>query len=139
MKKLRPFFILIPFLFGCFQTPVELENAEQPIMKVLENYFEGRRNADVALLKETFLSSASLETVDGKGNYIPITMEDYLQTVSNKGSVEVDTQVIYLSITHKIAIAQTRFDYGEVVYMDYLTLVKTNQGWKISNKAFVKM
>jgi len=139
MKNLISSLIFIFILTGCFQTPVEVENVEHPIMKVLENYFEGRRNANVALLQETFLTSASLETVDGKGNYIPITLEAYLKTVSDKGKVEVNTQVMYLSITNDIAIVQTRFDYGEVVYIDYLTLVKTTEGWKISNKAFVKM
>ncbi len=139
MKNLIPLFLLIFVLAGCFQTPVKPENVEHPIVKTLENYFDGRRNADIALLKETFLSDASLETIDDDGKYLAISMDEYLQTVSTKGKVEVSTQIMYLSITKEIAIAQTRFDYGEVVYMDYLTLVKTKNGWKISNKAFVRM
>jgi PBP1b-binding outer membrane lipoprotein LpoB len=139
MKNLFSLLFLISVLSGCFQTPVKPENVEHPIMQTLKNYFEGRRNADIDLLKSAFVENASLETVDANGIYMPISMEDYLQTVSAKGKVEVETQVMYLSITNNIAIAQTRFDYSEDIYMDYLTLIKTAKGWKISNKAFVKM
>ncbi len=129
----------ILFLASCFQTPVKPENLDHEIMKTIQNYFDGRRNADIDLLKTSFIPNANLETLTTDGEVQKISFESYLDVVSKKGKVEVKTQVMYLSISNTIAIAQTRFDYGDKIYLDYLTLLKTNQGWRISNKAFVKL
>lgn len=139
MKKIRyVFYASLLFIAGC-DSAVKTSDINKDIIQTLDHYFNGRRQADISMLSEAFFENARLETVDTQGKVINITLDDYLNVVKNKGKVSVKTQIMYLSITGNIAVAQTRFDYGEKIYIDYLTLLKTDKGWRISNKAFTKL
>ncbi len=132
------FYISLLFIAGC-DSAVKTADINQEIIQTLDNYFDGRRQADISKLSKAFAENARLETVDAEGKVINITLKDYFTVVKNKGKVTVKTQIVYLSISGKIAMAQTRFDYGDKIYLDYLTLLKSDKGWRISNKAFIKL
>ncbi|MCF6263308.1 MAG: nuclear transport factor 2 family protein [Xanthomonadales bacterium] len=108
------------------------------IQLTLSHYFNGRRSADLELLQQAYDPGARLESVNAEGEIQRISFDDYLQVVKSAGPVEVKTSILEISIVQSIAIAQTRFDYGQRVYYDYLTLLKTTNGWKITNKAYAR-
>jgi len=112
--------------------------AIEGIQQTLNNYFNGRRSANLDLLRQAYDPGAGLETVNAEGEIQRISFDDYLQVVKSSGPLEVKTSIIEISMMQSIAIAQTRFDYGQRVYYDYLTLLKTSNGWKITNKAYVR-
>ena len=132
--------LMMLFLLTCNSYAQAGENSEidAGIQQTLSHYFSGRRNADLNLLRLAYAPAARLETVNAEGNIHTISFDDYLQVVKNAGPVEVKTSIIDISMTQLIAVAQTRFDYGQRVYHDYLTLLKTANGWKITNKAYIR-
>ncbi len=139
MKNFRLIFgISLLLIAGCDST-IKTSEINKELMLTLDNYFDGRREADIGKLSQAFAENARLQTVDAEGKELDISREQYFNVVKKKGEVAVKTQIMYLSITGNIAMAQTRFDYGSKIYLDYLTLIKTQKGWRIINKAFTKI
>lgn len=113
------------------------ENEYAAIEKTIGNYFDGRKNADLAKLQSAFLDNANLYTcVDG--NEITIPVNNYFNKVESDGIQQVETKIINGDITETIANFKTEFIYSDKSYTDYLTLLKTQNGWKISTKTFTQ-
>lgn len=132
-------FTLLIVLLASANASGQKDPVDAELMRTLNNYFDGRRNADLGLLRKAYDPEAGLETVNAEGEIQHISFKAYLEVVKSAGPVKVKTEVVDISITHTVAVAQTRFDYGPVIYHDYLTLLKTKDGWKIINKAFLKL
>ena len=139
MVRFTAFCLALFFLSVNANASPENKVVDAELMQTLNNYFDGRRNADIALLRKAYDDKAGLETVNADGEIQRISFEAYLEVVKKAGPVKVETEVVDISVTQSVAVAQTRFDYGPVVYHDYLTLLKTKDGWKIINKAFLKL
>lgn len=113
------------------------ENLYEDIELTIQKYFEGRKNADLNQLKTAFSNNAKLYTVvDNKELIIPF--EDYLNKVKSDGKQNINTQILFGDITENIATFKTEFDYSDKTYIDYLTLLNTQYGWKIMAKTFIK-
>lgn len=113
------------------------ENDYVAIENTLENYFEGRKNADLMQLKNSFSEHAKLYTTLNNTDEI-ISLDDYLNKVKSDGIQKVATQILEGDITNDIANFKTEFKYSEASYTDYLTLIKIEDGWKIISKTFTK-
>ncbi|MGV8945699.1 MAG: alpha/beta fold hydrolase [Lutibacter sp.] len=113
------------------------ENEYAAIENTLKNYFEGRKNADLTQLQNAFSEDAKLYTLQNNTDVI-ISLEDYLNKVKSDGAQKITTQILNGDITNDIANFKTEFKYADTSYTDYLTLIKTQNGWKIMNKTFTK-
>lgn len=107
------------------------------IEKTITNYFEGRKNADLTQLKNAFSEHAKLYTTLNNTDEI-IPFDSYLSKVKSDGIQKVATQILNGDITNDIANFKTEFKYSDASYTDYLTLIKTQNGWKIMSKTFTK-
>jgi len=112
---------------------------KKQIENLIENYyFKGRKDGNVDLLGQAFMPEALLATVQN-GDLVTGTLAEYLKMVNEKGSVKCVTSLLNISVQGSIAIVETSFDYGPVVYNDYLSLVKENESWRISYKLYTKL
>lgn len=116
---------------------LEKENEYEIAEKTVTNYFEGRRNADLQKLLSAFSESANLYTISND-NILSISLENYLNVVKTDGSQKVETRILDGEITNNIAAFKTEFKYKDKSYVDYLTALKTKDGWKIIGKTFTK-
>lgn len=116
---------------------LEKENDYEIAEKTITNYFEGRRNANLQKLQSVFSENAILNTISNE-EVLAISLENYFNTVKTEGSQNVKTRILNGDITNNIANFQTEFKYKDKSYIDYLTLAKTQNGWKIVNKTFTK-
>ena len=107
------------------------------IEKTITNYFEGRKNANIKQLQSAFSTNASLYT-SLNGNEIVIPLTAYLNKVKTDGFQEVKTVILDGDITGSIANFKTKFVYSKKSYTDYLILLSTQNGWKISSKTFTQ-
>lgn len=107
------------------------------VEKIIQNYFDGRKNANMYLLKNIFLEEAKLYTVK-EGKELVITLKEYFTKVKKDGRKEVKTSILSGNITNNIANFKTEFVYVDKTYQDYLTLLKTDKGWKIITKTFTR-
>ena len=104
---------------------------------IVQNYFEGRKNADISQLQKVFSNNAKLYTSSNNKELI-ISFDNYLAKVKSDGKQKVNTQILFGDITGDIANFKTKFEYTDKSYIDYLTLLNTQDGWKIISKTFTK-
>ncbi len=131
---------LVLFIFSCSNQKSigkVTKTKNLAIEQVINNYFQGRKTADIELLKTTFHSDARLLTMDTA--LVLITREAYLDVVKKKGAVSCQTKLLYYTVDGKRAFAKTKFDYGDRIYEDYLVLVNINEKWWIVNKTFERI
>ena len=103
----------------------------------IQNYFDGRKNANLNQLQNAFSNKAKLyTTTDNKE--LMISFDTYLNKIKSDGKQEVNTQILSGEITENIANFKTEFEYIDKSYIDYLTLLNTQDGWKIISKTFTK-
>jgi len=114
------------------------ENTYKNVEKTIKNYFEGRKNADSEQLQDAFSDKAKLYTIIN-GKELIVTFDEYLNKVKTDGKQKVTTQILFGDITNNIANFKTEFQYTGKTYIDYLTLLHTQSGWKINNKTFTKI
>ncbi len=114
----------------------EKENEFQLIEQCVEQYFEGRKNADTNRLRNIFHPGARLYTLVND-SIRTFNLDNYLEVVAREGKQRVKTKLIDVNLTGKSACVHTEFDYGARVYKDYLTLLKENGRWTIVSKTFV--
>jgi ketosteroid isomerase-like protein len=110
--------------------------SEQAIRATIQNYFDGRRNADITLLKKAYSKDARLMTTNPDNQIIVISLGDYFSVVAKRGKVKVDTKIEDLRFEDQLAYAKVIFNYQEKSYTDFLLLIKSDIGWRIVNKSF---
>lgn len=106
------------------------------IRTTIQNYFDGRRDADINLLQKAFSEDARLMTTGPNQQLIIISLNDYFAVVKKQGKIKVDTKIIELKIENQLGFAKVIFDYGNKSYTDFLLLIKLESGWRIVNKSF---
>ena len=112
---------------------------KKEIEERIENYyFKGRKEGNVALLGSAFAPGAQLVTVEDE-KLVNSSLSDYLAMVKQKGSVKCVTTLLNVYLQGDIAIAETSFDYGPVVYNDFLSLAKLDGEWRIIYKLYTKV
>ena len=116
-----------------FNKDDEYKNIEVTI----QNYFDGRKNADLNQLQNAFSNKAKLYTSIDNKEFV-IYFDAYLNKVKSDGKQKVNTQILSGDITGNIANFKTKFEYIDKSYIDYLTLLNTQDGWKIISKTFTK-
>lgn len=107
------------------------------IEKTITNYFKGRKSVNIKQLQSAFSTNAGLYT-SLNGNEIVIPLTSYLNKVKTDGFQEVKTVILDGDITGSIANFKTKFVYSKKSYTDYLILLSTQNGWKISSKTFIQ-
>lgn len=109
------------------------------IEKTVSNYFTGRKQANIKLLQDTFLKNAVLIgkiNEDEMPSVIPFL--NYLDIVKKQGVQDIETSILDADITNNMAFCKTLFKYKDKDYIDYLTLFKEAENWKIVSKTFTK-
>jgi pimeloyl-ACP methyl ester carboxylesterase len=113
------------------------ENDFLEVEKTITNYFEGRKNADLKQLQSAFSENAKLYTTKNNTELI-IPLKSYFNKVKESGKQQVFTEILNGDITGNIASFKTKFSYPNFSYTDYLSLLKTEDNWKIISKTFTK-
>ncbi len=115
------------------------ENNDLPeIENVVNNYFNGRKSANIELLQKVFSPEAKLMFSDNTNLHF-ISVEDYFNKVKEDGRKTVDTKILDIDLQGNMAYAKTLFDYRDKTYVDYLTLLKQGNKWMIVSKTFCKI
>lgn len=105
----------------------------------INNLFEGMRNADTVLMKNSFSSNASLQTIEAGTNAVknePIA--EFIQFVGQQKSGAADEQIKIETVKIDGALAMVwtpyKFYFNQQFShcgIDCFVLIKTPAGWKI--------
>ena len=118
-----------------------MENSKEDslaIGKVLDNYFKGIYEGDIALLSSTF-NPGTLLFGDVKGQPYAKTLDEYLDGVKNRKSPKDSGQpfkgeVLSVDVINSIAIAKVKVKMYAFDYQEMLSFHKIAGKWLIVNK-----
>ncbi len=113
-----------------------ISEPDKEIRTTIQNYFDGRRNADLSLLRKAFSKDARLMTTNSQQQLIIISLENYFSVVRKQGEISVETTIKEINFEDQLAYVRVEFKYADKSYTDYLLLIKLDIGWRIVNKSF---
>lgn len=140
-------------IFACFANSLFAQNIQrEQIDKTIRAYFEGYMTGNLEKLALAFdTTSANLYAIkveEGKSSTIAHKLNEvvkrWVKNVQNKPYTEADIKQSYYKILlldvsdDKAAIAKIEIKLGQKRYIDYLSLYKINEQWKIISKTFVQ-
>lgn len=135
---------LLSVIFGSSkkqQTNKTMENSSEDsvaISQVLESYFKGIYEGDIALLN-TVYDPGTLLFGDVKGVPYAKTLALYLDGVAHRQSPKdsgkpFKAEIISISVINSIAIARVRVKMYDYNYNEFLSFHKFDNRWLIVNK-----
>lgn len=121
-------------------TPDRLTNhPEETAVRIpLELYMRGHAEDNSAHMRAAFLPTARLESVR-EGPLTSWDVDFYCQRFKQQPADDEANRrrtIDSLDIVGTAAMAKVTLEHGSVTFTDYFVLLKTEQGWKIANKAF---
>ena len=135
MKRLTLFAILIAsFAIGAFAQASDKDAARVP----LENYLRGHATGDPEFMRKAFHTEGKMIFVrDGK--YETRTFAEYIAGMSGKPAADEAQRkrwVETVEVVGNAGIGTIILDYPQGRFVDYMTLLKIGDEWKIVNKSF---
>lgn len=118
--------------------PVAYEH--EKVRCTVQNYVDGYIQKDTDLLRRTFSEGAKLMSVDN-GNISEVLCSDWFLKLEERKKSGVVTpaatsQIMSIQQTGNAAIASVRLTFPTFSFTDYLSLLKTNLGWRIVGKIY---
>lgn len=111
---------------------------EAAVRLPLELYMRGHAEDNADHMRAAFLPTARLESVR-EGPLTSWDLDFYCQRFKQQPAADEATRrrrIDALDIAGSAAMARITLEHGGVTFIDYFVLLKTEQGWKIANKAF---
>lgn len=111
------------------------------VTKMLNDYFDGLYHSDTNILGRVFHPQARYVTATGD-ELIDLGMDEYLPIVAKReppaarGEARQDRIQSIEFAGQKTAFARVNCAIGERFFTDFLTLIRTDEGWRIITKVF---
>lgn len=108
------------------------------IIETVEAYFDGSKQGSRSLLEQAFHPAAMLKTVSPSEEYSQMGLEEFLNFVQQRGMSNHTTEIISLEQAGNIAMVKVVLNFESYSFLDFLSLVKVKDGWKIVDKLYTK-
>lgn len=106
------------------------------IIAPLQRYLDGHIKGDSQLLGSALHTQGKLSYIS-KGEHRQLIFSDYLNGMKLRNTDDVIKRIPYvksIDLTGDVAIGKLVLDYSSRLFTDYMTLLKINGEWKITNK-----
>ena len=131
MKKsiIALFLILTCFTYSYSQDEVLVKDC-------LNNYLEGLTKGDTARLNKAFHNLAMLRTINAtSGKMVDFPVKKFISGTP-QGGMQAKTKILSYSIIGQSAVATVELGFADFKYVDYLSLLKVGNDWKIVCRVF---
>lgn len=119
--------------------PAASHDAEQDaVREAIEHYFSGHARDDASCMRRAFLPSAHIESMQA-GQFTSWPLDAYCTRFKGTPAQDEATRrrrIDWIDIGGNAACAKITLVHGATTFTDYFLLLKTDDGWKIANKAF---
>ena len=113
---------------------------EQAITKTLRNYIDGPNEKNVEKLKSAFARTATIFYVREQ-KLVEIKLEDFFKHIEAgwadpQEHEVVAREILLIDVFDNAAIAKIQANFSDGKAIDYISLLKIGDKWKIVNKIF---
>lgn len=116
--------------------------AEEAAVRVpLEAYLRGHATGDTSAFRRAFWKEAKLWFIRD-GQLTSLTADEYIARGSGRPAADEAQRrrrIVSVHITGSAAVAVIELDYPATHFIDYMTLLKVGDEWRIINKSFHAM
>jgi hypothetical protein len=139
MRSLNRLLIAILALFAIAYTSVLAQPSEEAaIRETIQHYFQGHATGNGEHFRKAFHPDAKLFFIrDGK--LTQWTSEEYIARASGKPAADEaqrKRRIDSIDISGNAAVVKVTLEYPNVVFTDYMSMLKMDGQWKIVNKTF---
>jgi Putative lumazine-binding len=131
MKKsiIAIFFTLASFTYSYAQDEVLVKDC-------LNNYLDGLTKGDTARLNRAFHNLAMLRTINASsGKMVDFPVKKFISGTP-QGGMQAKTKILSYSLIGQSAVATVELAFADFKYVDYLSLLKVGNDWKIVCRVF---
>lgn len=118
--------------------PAQSGSEEAAVRRALEHYLQGHATGDGNHHRMAFFPQANLYFVRS-GALTIWTSEEYANNAPGKPAADEaqrKRRIVSIDITGTAAMAKIELDYPTVRFVDYMSLLKVNNEWRIIAKIF---
>lgn len=126
--------LLFTVLLACNTMLAQNQNDKEAIKKTINYYFEGSKTDNPDLLRKAFLPDATLKYLNAKGNYKMRPIQEFFGFFTNTKTRKFESKIYYIDVSGTAANVKLSTKYKTYQYIDYMNMLKTNDGWKIVSK-----
>lgn len=129
---------LIAIFFLIYGAQFTFAQDETLVKECLNNYLEGVTKGNTEMLNKAFHSSAMLRTINAStGKMLEFPVATFISKTP-QGGVQAKPKIISYSIVGQAAVAAVDLSFADFKYVDYLSLLKFGNEWKIVCRVFSK-
>lgn len=136
MKKYIYVSILFFMASCCNAEALEQESDMYLIERTLNTYLNGHIKGDKNILGKAMHCEGKLSYLRS-GEYKIVEFPDYLSRMKLRDTDDGIKRIPYIKsieVRGDVAVGKLMLDYSSIVFTDYMTLLKINGEWKITNK-----
>ena len=111
---------------------------EEAIRNTVQAYFDGVTKHDVARLDAAFHPDAHIATRNAKGGLFRTSYEEWRKFTADPAGDATGrvNRIVDIKMNGNAAVVTTVLDWPGVRYVDYLSMVKIENDWKIMSKVW---
>lgn len=105
------------------------------VRKALGYYMDGASNGDKEMFTKAFLPEGQMLFVTEEGARI-IPLADFVARMKDGQKSDRKNRIVSIEIEGNAAQARLRVETPDLIFHDFMSLLKTEDGWKIVSKIF---
>ena len=102
-------------------------------------YLNGVQSRNIASLSTAFYSVCNLYSTDSDDKLEIVALHRFFAFIESTGLPEHASKILNSELCHDMASVKVMFDFEHYQFVDYLTLLKINDQWKIVSKVYTKI
>lgn len=136
MKKLPILFCLNFITMMSITAQTDYTDLEA-VKTTLGYYMDGASNGDKAMFTKAFLPEGQMIFVTDEGTRI-IPLKDFVARMKDGQKSDRKNRIVSIQIEGNAAQARLRVETPDLIFHDFMSLLKTADGWKIVSKIFYR-
>lgn len=136
IMKIRLLLLTILLASACFGLKAQTDDRDlEAVEKTLRAYMDGASLGDSTLFASAFHPDGQMTFIrDGKMNVVPL--REFMTRTKNGNKTDRKNRIVSIQIQGTSAQARLEVETPEVIFHDFMSLLKTPEGWKIVSKVF---
>ena len=136
MKKLT-YLVLVNFIAIITMTAQTDYTDLEAVKTTLGYYMDGASNGDKAMFTKAFLPEGQMLFVTDEGTKI-IPLKDFVARMKDGQKSDRKNRIVSIQIEGNAAQARLRVETPDLIFHDFMSLLKTENGWRIVSKIFYR-